>query len=118
MATGRGSGISGISKAALTQQRVEGPGNFGWAGSNRRSWGGVSVGIFHKGWVSNKGDVAITGPSLGRGNRGWGFGHVMHDMGAGQGYGWEGKRFSGQMQYEIAVTVQELTERERKLLLQ
>jgi len=110
--------ILGIVKVALTQQWVQGPGNFGWAGSNNSAYGGVSVGIFHKGWLAGRGDISITGAMYGRRNRGWGFGVVVYDVSAGQGYGWEGKRFTKPVAFEIAVTVQELTERERKLLLQ
>jgi hypothetical protein len=103
-------------KSALQAQRKEGiVKTYGWAGQNRPSWGGVRLGIFRSDWPAAKGDVTISGPGLGRGNRGWGFGSYMHESGRGQAFGWAGKVLPTPVVFEIAVTEHSLTSDERKM---
>jgi len=110
--------ISGISKEALARERVDGPGRLGWTGSKYSLNRVIMLGLFHKDWVATNGTIAVSLWRRSQGNRGWGFGIPISEPHAGQGFSWEGKRFTKPVTFEIAVTAQELTARERKLLLQ
>jgi len=110
--------ITDVTKRGLSYYRIEGPGDYGWNGSNGLAPRGASMGIFHKDWTAGRDEVSVGGSITRFRRRGWGFGNVVAGVDAPQRYAWEGKPLARPVVFEISVTAQELTERERKLLLQ
>lgn len=89
-----------------------------WNGTNKAEYGGRHLGVIQGPrlpFMTNQGQVSVMNDGFDA-FAGSGFGHKHHVDGAGQRYAWRGQEIP-KTAFEIAVTDQDLSEDEQKLLV-